>query len=236
MADGNGSTTINIQGIQVSSTQGNIILTATLQGNPGMTTSIAFSVVSVSISLNTANLDPDDAIPTRVNPQIAGLGPQIYPGSPTIKNCVVFVELVGTVTPSNYAGPITLRRTGIQSSVYLGTEQLVDKPNFEDTSVALVLYQNTAKAKVFDIDDPGVPSGDTSGISHYRANFQEYAVLGSASSEQGQASSTLKTSNLFPWYAAVSCGGTAQNPVLDNTLPNDNQAGQGTIKTTWNLQ
>jgi hypothetical protein len=235
---GKGSANFDIQGIQVSNTQGNIFLTATLQDNPSMTTSIAFSVVSVTISLNTAKLDLDDAIPTRVNPQITGLGPQIYPGSPTVLDCVVSVELVGTVTPSNYAGPITLRRTGIQRYIYLGQVDLGITPvsNFDDTSLAIALYQNVAKGKVFDLDTPGTPSGNTSGIAHYRANFQEYAVLGSASHEQGQASSTLQTSALFPYYAAVSCGGTAQIPAVDKTLPNDNQAGQGTIKTTFDLK
>ena len=85
---------------------------------------------------------------------------------------------------------------------------------------------------VYDLDAPGI--GYLSGnINRVRFNFNEYAVLDSASSTQQLGS--------FAWYARASC---IENPnpangyfsMFSTSVANDNTAGSGTTGLTWNLQ
>ncbi len=66
-----------------------------------------------------------------------------------------------------------------------------------------------------------------------------YAVLGAASHQLGARSSTKSVSANFPVWVAVSCtwdNSGDQVLATDLNANGDNNAGTGTIKTSWNLQ
>jgi len=60
-----------------------------------------------------------------------------------------------------------------------------------------------------------------------RVNFTEYAT----------DSDGIQVSPNFNWFAAVSCTANSSGVVsFANDVTGDNQVGQGTTKTSWNLQ
>jgi hypothetical protein len=184
----------------------------------------------------------------------------------TAAKCGVAVELVGTVSPSNYGGPITLRRQFAASTPpgelyyqvpaiqYLpSTFTGAQGPEADDTSPANFLDTTPQGCNgsnclnhVYDIDAPGIGIGSTANIGpqppyRYRANFVEYAVLGNLASGASVPTPLPVVSTYFPWWAAVSCtvDPTTGNPILSIdpvNVPGDNKAGMGTTKITWNLQ
>jgi hypothetical protein len=166
-----------------------------------------------------------------------GLGPELfYNNGPDPQSCVVGVELVGTVTPSNYTGLVTLNRSIVSDATFLGQVSYNDpglKPPGPDNSVPSLVNNTVGSGgpgQVFDLDPPGVgPGQSVSAPERYRTNFQEYAVL-------GDRTSNTVVGAPFPYYVAVSCGGTLDAPAVDKTVAGDNVAKQGVIPLTWNLQ
>jgi hypothetical protein len=247
---------VTIQGSQVSSTAGNITLTATAQGATPAT--VSFTVVSVTITMNAkpgAQPAADD-----------GAGSSYLPGAPTglgagivtlpTKNnppkCAVGVEFTGVVTPSNYTGLVTLRRNFVNTNppgeLYQNQTQYFTAyftpteghgPGQDDTSDPPLIDNDPQSANsnghVYDIDAPGIGLPQTmdnpNDIFRYRANFLEYAVL-------GDRTSTLQVGSSFPWWARASCAMNQQSgePQLSQDVANDNQVGTGTTPITWNLK
>jgi hypothetical protein len=67
-------------------------------------------------------------------------------------------------------------------------------------------------------------------ITRLRANFDEYAVLGTSTS-------TIKVSNDLKFFTRVSCKKASSiSVVLDTTYANDNQIGMGTTSLNENLR
>jgi hypothetical protein len=84
-----------------------------------------------------------------------------------------------------------------------------------------------SNGKVYDIDAPGIGLSSDD-IYRYRANFIEYAVLGS------RASAVIASS--VAWWARVSCTQDRLGNLLISTdVSNDNQAGTGTTLISWDL-
>jgi hypothetical protein len=240
-----GTQNLTVNGVQVSSTANNITIGAYYQGE--LLTSQQFSVVSVSIKVQASNPPVQkDAELTNFLTLVGGsgatqggLGAEIfYNSQPGPYSCAVGVELVGAVTPSNYAGLVTLKRNIVSTAIFDGqnsdTRPDITKPPGADNSVAS-LVDNVVGAggagQVFDLDPPSVGAISVSGApERYRTNFQEYAVLGDTNS-----STAKQVGAFYPYYVAVSCGGTLNAPALDTTVPGDNVAASGTIPLTWNL-
>jgi hypothetical protein len=248
-ADGTTSATLyesqnlTAMGKVVSSTANNITISTSIRGNPFG--SAQFSVVSVAISLNIAS--PVESTESsqwgtftgQVGGSNPGLGAEIYyNGSPQPSSCVVGVELVGTVTPSNYAGPVTLQRSIVGDAAFLGQVSYQDPnlrppgPEFTAGSLLNNIVGSGAPSDVFSLDAPGTGPGQSpSAPERFRVNFSEYAVLGDQNAQGPQVGAA------FPYYVAVSCGGTSSAPALDTTYVanGDNAAKAGTVPLTYDL-
>lgn len=151
--------------------------------------------------------------------------------------CGVGVEFAGRVTPSNYAGLITLRREKLQGTAYQNATARPDivSPPGDDTSSTLLLDQfpqsDASMGIVYDLDARGI---NAAGNDTYRSrtNFRQYAVL-------GDRLSAKKISSDFLWFAAVSCRVTLfgfGSLTFASDVPTDNAVGPGTTRLTWNLQ
>lgn len=240
IASGGASTQISsntqliIKGVTSSSTAGNIKLDATIP-NEGTATEDAtnpftFSVVSVSLSLQTSGP------PTlgNVNFPFANLGVQVdYGYPPGYSSCPAAFQVTGAVTPSNYPGPIFLRRTVLGGMAYQdpGSTVVATVTQKDDTSDPTLETQSGGK--IYDLDAPAeafknMPVGDT---IRYRLNFDEYAVLGTSTSTTKVSAQDLN------FFIRTSCRlASSTSVVLDTTYAGDNQIGAGSTKTSDNLQ
>jgi hypothetical protein len=246
---GSSVVSIAISGIQVSSSANNITLTAAIQGVPGSAVTALFSVVGVTISMNTSGQPAgDDAGSAEFLKGASALGTGIdqFPTNTSPQSCNVGVEFVGRVSPSNYTGQITLARNFATANppgeLYKGQTQYDPDyfttskghgPGQPDTSPPELLdtdpQSGGSQGKVYDIDVPGIGLASDD-IYRFRANFVEYAVL-------SDSSPPVIASPNFPWWARVSCTqDSAGNLKLSTDVNNDNQAGTGTTPITWNLQ
>jgi hypothetical protein len=244
-ADGTTSQTIyesqdlTVMGKVVSSTANNLTISTSVGGNPFG--SAQFSVVSVTISLNaTQGTQPasDDSASAQWLPTVFSGGPfgsQISINAGGEKACAVGVELVGTVTPSNYSGTITLQRNFLGRAGYIGSSPApgVPPPGPDNSNIEFEVTTPTAPGgHVYDLDAPNINANTL--VSRARYNFQEYAVLGVPAPPPNNPPQVGPS---FAYYARMSCGTDANgNPAINNTVPGDNQAGIGTTLLTWNLQ
>jgi hypothetical protein len=223
--------TVTIEGVDASDFANNITLAAFASGN--QVASASFSVVSVSIGLNTGAISSDDSASRNYLPGVLSggpLGPVIYSDARGIL-CSVAVELIGSVTPSDYSGTITLQRDIVNGSGYFGSSYNGYSPSGPDNSNPNVeVTTPTGGGHVFDLDAPGINGSAL--INRVRTNFQETAVLAVPGSQAGQ-----QVGSGLQYYTRSSCGVDGNgNPVISTTVPGDNQAGNGTTPLTWNLQ
>lgn len=150
--------------------------------------------------------------------------------------CLIGVQFTGAVTPNTYTGTITLRRMVTSLACYLGSTAEdcgLGTPPFNDTSDQTLLdtdpQSGGSNGKVYDLDGPGVDGSTVSAntTKRIRVNFQEYAV----------DSNGNQVSPNFDWFAAVSCTADSSGTVsFASDVSGDNQVGQGSTKTSWNLQ
>ena len=244
------STGITITGVTASSTAGNIILSATApnQDGPG-TTPVAtnpqsFSVVNVTLSLLTPGTVPSAYPDSAVLPTLS-LAPAVWPpdfGNYTSSDqsfCTTPYFVSGLVTPANYPGSVTLRRTIALEDLYTDPSNTPVAPtpisNKDDTSISSYNWNSPSESSgyVYDWDAPGIHETDgldpTGEVDRLRANFSEYAVL-------GNSLSTVAVGSPMPLFARVSCAKLSTGAQLDTTFPGDNTAGPGTTKTSRTLQ
>ena len=242
-ADGTTSQTIyesqslTVMGKVVSSTANNITISTSIGGNPFG--SAQFSVVSVTISLNaTQGGQPagDDSAKGVWLPTVLSGGPlgaQININAGGVTRCAIGVELVGTVTPSNYSGTITLQRNFLGGTGYIGSGSPTNFPAQPDNSnIEFEVTTPSAAGHVYDLDAPNINPNTL--VSRARYNFQEYALLGVPADPPNNPP---QVGSGFPYYARMSCGTDVNgNPVFNNAVNGDNQAGGGVTLLTWNLQ
>jgi hypothetical protein len=256
-ADGTTSTTIDsagtsnltVNGVQASSTANNIILEADYGDSSAPLTSQQFSVVWVTISLQATNPPiENDAELAQFQGLVGGsaaaqggLGAEIfYNGSTAPFGCSVGIELVGTVTPSNYPGLVSIFKSIVGAAIFdgqnpdtTGMAGTIPRPDNIASTDADNVVGAGRPGMVFDLDPPGVGAVSSDGApERFRTNFQAYATLGDFGSVAPQASA------VFPYSVAVSCGGTLDAPALDPTYfaNGDNSASGGTINLTYNLK
>jgi hypothetical protein len=194
--------------------------------------SIVNVVVSFAGFANNSQFATDNTVATMNYKK--NIGPSLGSFVSTLQaECMVGAQFMGVVTPSNYRGMVTLRRTKYGSQTYQNSSQLVDSGLFDDdTSPQIYLKQSPVPTgTVYDLDAPGVRTGYP-GINRYRNDFYEYAVLGDVGSSQ-------KVSNYLYFRAAASCQSTNSglqvntdyNPFGDNNFT----MGQSLL-LTFNLQ
>ena len=98
------------------------------------------------------------------------------------------IEFTGAITPPDYSGTVSLRRSIVSGGYYLGSSadasQCCGNPPTpgDDTSFSQLLATATQAGQVFDIDAPGIGapaqvSGPVDSLKFFRQNFVEYAVL-----------------------------------------------------------
>src|ERR1039458_8174729 len=247
-ADGTTSTTLyesqdlTVLGKVVSSTANNITISTSIDGNPFG--SAQFSVVSVTISLNTTQggqpggqLAQDDTAAANYLPTVTSGGPlgqEINASVGGHVTCSIGVELAGTGTPSNYSGTITLQRNIVSGIAYQGSTFLQNFALSPDNSnLAFEVTTATALAgRIYDLDAPGVNA--TPPVFRVRYNFQEYAVLGVPAPPPNNPP---QVGSNFAYYPRASCGTDVNgNPKFDTTIIGDNQAGTGTTPLTLTFQ
>jgi hypothetical protein len=226
-----GTQTFTVNGVQASSTANNILIAAQYGGYT--IASQWFSVVSVSISLNTGAISPDNTASRVYLAGVNARGPlgQVIYTDQLGTLCSIGTELDGKVTPSNYTGIITLKRNIISGAGYVNWSlNGYFNPTADNSDPTVEVTTPTAMGNVFDLDAPGInaPAG---GVNSIRYNFVEYPVLAGTSSQ-------VPGPNFSPggglrYYVRVSCD---PNLIFDATYAGDNQAGTPATLITFNFQ
>lgn len=157
----------------------------------------------------------------------------------TIPTCSTGVEFVGSVTPSNYTGAITFRRTIISLATWNGSSPEptnlkpgddTSDPPFLDTDPQSCNGTFCSSGKVYDVDSPGITA--IGGIIRTRKNFNEWGALGGPSIPTFIA---VPVSPNFFWWARSSCVTRAGQVGFSTDVVGDNQSGLGTTPLTPDL-
>ena len=154
---------------------------------------------------------------------------------------VTGVEIVGTVSPSIFAGTIIFNRKIVDSRFYQNSSEETQyrvtnqmepvEPAMQDQIPGPNVQGVTV---VYDLDAPGVGnalSAPAGTIRRKRTNYAEWAVL----------SNGTKVSTDFKWYSVLSVI-VDENGVGERLLEQpgiitgDNKAAVGVTKTTWDLK
>jgi hypothetical protein len=235
------STDLTMRGIDVSSLANNISLTARPQLVNNTTSAMAsLTAITVDISLrsetgSTPSLDNDkrDTFLRLVMP-LLGLNIATEAIERT-QYCGIGVEFIGSISPKDFTGLVTLRRKIVSDATYKGSTLSEDSNPRSDDSFPELLDSDPqsggSSGKVYDLDGPGIgiASNDPS-TWRVRNNFVEYAVL-------GDRSSNYRASSDFKWYSSTSCAPDASGqPSFKFDVSNDNRIGTGVINTSWDLK
>jgi hypothetical protein len=234
----NATTDVVIKGVTESDTRDNIRLQATRADGKKLDDE-DFSVLWVTVQLRNAGSVSDDNSAKNAIKSAMGtltLGTLRSTGTTAAKMWRNTVEIMGTVSPSNFKGKIKMPRYRILSQYYYNNVLQLTRPaGLDDLPGADVLrdFDPKPRGHVFDFDGPGIgfdgvasATGDT---RRQRVNFTQYATY----EEKGQ---TKKASDDLLWYARISIIKTAGGDALATDVPGDNQAAQGSTPLTWNLQ
>jgi hypothetical protein len=256
---------VQITGMASSDKADDVTLTATTS-NGNSYGSQKFSVVSVFITVNTGAIQQNDLASSlfatstgQAKAAQVHLG-QVFDasGQSTPNQCGIAIEYIGQVTPSDYKGKITLRRTASPVTYTWNMSNptaspIQPPPSSEDTSRYNLLSQVPATSTtpsgsfVYDIDVAGplINTLQANFAISYRANFQEYAQLGDwgqglIASPNGQLSgifSSPETVSLpINSFARASCNTSASGgPAWNNTFAGDNSGGPNCTQTTLDL-
>jgi len=188
------------------------------------------SVVNVSLSIRTsgiASLDDAGRSQFALSTGSADLG-SIHGG--------FGVEIVGTVAPSGFLGPIVPHRVILQARGYRdtvnGSTLTFTEDNTADDSDPSVTdtdpQSGGSGGKIYDLDEPSCFNSGTAPdgtICRERVNFREYATLGG-----------VQVSNDLFWFARMSNKKVSGADQKLSDITGDNNGGQGSTAITWNLQ
>jgi YD repeat-containing protein len=224
------SASVTIHGNTTSSAVDNITITAVNPDTGDTLDQRNFSVVSVSLSLrNSGTVSPDNG----------GISQFITTNGSSDLGSVhggTGVEIVGTVTPSGFTGPIVPHRAVLQGRGYSDASNgSTPNANFDGTNddsnsgfTDTDPQSGQSGGKIYDLDEPKCSNlvGDPDGtICRLRVNFREWATLGGA-----------QASNDLFWFSRVSNKKVSGADTKLSDISGDNTAGQGPTSVTWNLQ
>lgn len=237
------SGTVAITGVTESSTADNIRLEAKLG-----TTSLDsddFSVVFVTLNLRTGT---DKTVSSDNSARATYIS---FVGSDSLGTFFAtgqggnawgtHVEIVGTVTPSNYLGTVKLERDIIEKRIYdnqtLFTDGIVTNQadNSQDDLRDDNPQSGTSRGIVYDLDGPNIASTaktPLNAIRRRRTNFRQWATIDGVR----QGDPRIRASADFGWFQRLSIIKTSNGDQLQSDVAGDNIAGTGTTPLTWNLK
>jgi hypothetical protein len=229
------SESILIRGVTESSTAGNIRLEA--KRNNLTIASFNFTVVKITLSLRTSgSVSSDNSARSAV---IDALGSDAlttrFSNGSTTQIWRTSVEIVATVLPANFAGPVVITREVIgfrnfNDMIQIesgGTNPDPSDPIFRDDDP----QSGGSGGKVYDVDAPGItltvldPNAPLNTIARNRTNFRQWALVDG-----------VKASDDLLWFTRLSIRKTLIGEILQSDVAGDNIAGSGTTNLTWNLQ
>jgi hypothetical protein len=234
----NQSGAVTIKGKTESSTADNMKLEAKA-GGQSLGAPRIFTVIKVTLSLRTGQGQATSADNAGRTNYITCVGQDSLETFLQSGACMphvwsTAVEVIGTVLPSNYAGVIVLHRLQLDNRTYLGNNLTQSNSNTPDDSDPIYRDDNPqsggSNGKVYDLDAPrlgSTPSDPTGTVWRARSNFRQWATLGA---------SGAKVSSDFGWFSRLSVIKIGSSDQLRTDVTNDNIAGSGTTKLTWNLQ
>ncbi|HXO38785.1 MAG TPA: hypothetical protein VN872_09100, partial [Candidatus Acidoferrum sp.] len=224
------SASVTIHGDTTSSIVDNITLKATNPDNGDTLVQLNFSVVSVTLSLRnsgTVSTDNSGRAQFIISTGSSDLG-SVHGGTG--------VEIVGTVAPSGFTGPIVPHRTVLQGRGYSdnnngSTLDFTGDGASDDSDASLTdtdPQSGQSGGKIYDLDEPGCSTDINAAngrICRLRVNFREWATLGG-----------VQVSNDLFWFSRVSNKKVSGADTKLSDISGDNAAGQGSTSVTWNLQ
>ncbi len=142
------------------------------------------------------------------------------------------VEIVGTVSPSNFTGTIILQRKVDATCTYnvstlispcSGPFPDTSDPSFRDDDP----QSGGSNGIVYDLDAPALGTGSSpvNTLLRVRTNFRQWATLNG-----------VPVSYDFLWYSRISVIKSSSGDNLANDVAGDSTAGTGTTNLSWNLQ
>jgi len=161
------------------------------------------------------------------------------PDNGALNGCYAGYELVATVTPSDFTGPVTIRRNVNSESCWVGSNpQFPDTPTnpcgfgsppYDDTGDSISTDPSTATGQVFNLDAVGYYGSHVVYNPPYRhrVNFETYAV----------GPDGIKISKTINFYVRLSCQTNSDGVgFFSQDVPGDNILGTGTTPLSLNLQ
>ena len=154
--------------------------------------------------------------------------------------CYAGYELVATVTPSSFTGPVTIKRYVNSEACWIGSSPQFNDPSLDSCNHLFPPIDDTGNwfstnpskdpnGQVFNLDHPGYYPFTGANNSPYRqrVNFETYVV-----DPDGDQISTK-----INFYTRLSCQNNSNGVAFFSLdVPGDNILGTGTTPTTWNLQ
>jgi len=191
------------------------------------------TVVWVTLSLRaTGTASTDDAARDQYSSSIGtyGLG-TIFSTGVNTHAWRTGVEVVGTVSPSNFTGTIILQRQVDATRTYNVSTLISSAGPFSDTSDPSLRDDNPqsggSNGIVYDLDAPSLSTGSSpiNTLLRVRTNFRQWATLNG-----------VPVSYDFLWFSRISVIKTNSGDTLATDVSSDNVAGTGSTNLSWNLQ
>jgi hypothetical protein len=223
------TTTVTINGVTISSSSGDIRLTATSEGEE--LDQREFTVIWVELEIrNSGTVSHDNDAAWKYVDMMGTdqLGFVVLGAKLNYNLYTCAIEAVGTVKPDDFTGEIIPFRFLVDGGHYQDQKSFKDVVPGADISRYLIDTDPRPEGHVYDIDAPGDRAhGHAVGIVYrQRLNMRQWFVYGD------QIVSDIK-----PWFTRTSfkrIEGRVYEPVYD--APGDNQCGEGVTAITWNLQ
>jgi hypothetical protein len=243
------TTTVTIKGKTESSTADNIKLEAKA-GGQSLGAPIIFTVVKVDLTLRDGSVGQccvlnDDAGGTQYSITLGTLNLGTFQSSGSGNQLWrTGVEIVGTVTPSNFTRSITIQREIVATRKYndmtltssVGPCGMPTCPDTSDSTLRDDDPQSGASGgKVYDLDAPGIKSasGDpVNTITRVRTNFRQWATM---KGSDGTTDIKVSAADL-QWFSRLSIIKMSSGDVLRTDISGDNVGRTGTTNLSWNLQ
>ncbi|MEO8381157.1 MAG: hypothetical protein ABI779_15970 [Acidobacteriota bacterium] len=223
------TTTVTINGVKISSTSGDVRLTASAEGEE--LDSCDFTVIWVELEIrNRGPVSQDNDAAWKYVDMMGTdqLGFVVLGAKLNYNLFTCAIEAVGTVKPDDFQGEIVPMRFLIQGAHYQNEKLTKEVPPGIDISRYLIDTDPRPEGHVYDIDAPGDRAhGHALGIVYrQRINMRQWFIY------KDQIVSDIK-----PWFTRTSfrrLEGRVYEAMYD--APGDNQCGEGETSLTWNLQ
>lgn len=228
---------VAIKGITESNAKDNYIIETIINGQvqASSLSKDKFSILWVTLTIRNRDVVSSDNAARQNQIDDIGtdaLGTIFSTGTMTVKAWRTCVEIVGTVTPSDFTETISLPRSIATSRAYLDMT-LVPSLNLDNKSdpqnSRFVDFDPSPNGKIYDIDCPALfstPNAPEGVILRVRTNFTQFAQF-----------QNKRVSGDLNWFSRLSIIKTQTGDVLrtQSDIINDNRSGTPSTPVTWNL-